>query len=106
MNEILWIVPAAPFAGFLILALAGRRLSHAVIAAIGVGSVGLSMLAAFLTGCSFIIAPPQSHAYVQVLWTWMDVGGFRPGIAFYLDALSLIMMLVITFVGFLIHLYS
>ncbi len=106
MNEILWLVPAAPFAGFLILALAGRRLSHAAIAAVGVGSVGLSMLAAFRTGWSFIIAPPQSHAYVQVLWTWMDVAGFRPGIAFYFDALSLIMVLVITFVGFLIHVYS
>ncbi len=104
--HLLWIVPAAPFAGFIILALAGRRLSHNIIAAIGVGSVGLSMLAAFLTGSSFIIAPPQSHAYVQVLWTWMDVAGFRPRIAFYLDALSLIMVLVVTFVGFLIHVYS
>ena len=104
--HLLWLVPAAPFAGFLLLALAGRRLSHAVIATIGVGSVGLSMVAAFLTGCSFIIAPPQANAYVQVLWTWMDVAGFSPGIAFYLDALSLIMVLVITVVGFLIHLYS
>jgi NADH-quinone oxidoreductase subunit L len=104
--HLLWVVPAAPFAGFLLLASAGRRLSRVVIAAIGIGSVGLSMLAAFLTGCSFIIAPPQSHAFAQVLWTWMDVAGFRPGIAFYLDALSLIMVLVITVVGFLIHLYS
>ena len=104
--HLLWLVPAAPFAGFLLLALLGGRLSHVAVAAIGVGSVGLSMLAAVLTGCSFIIAPPQSHAYVQVLWTWMDVAGFRPEIAFYLDALSLIMVLVITFVGFLIHMYS
>jgi NADH-quinone oxidoreductase subunit L len=103
---LLWLVPAAPFAGFLLLALSGSRLSRAMIAAIGIGSVGLSMLAAFLTGCSFFIAPPPSHAYVQVLWTWMDVAGFSPGIAFYLDALSLIMVLVITVVGFLIHLYS
>src|SRR5208337_869173 len=104
--HLLWVVPAAPFAGFLLIALAGGRLSRAAISAIGIGSVGFSMLAALLTGCSFIIAPPQSHAYVQVLWTWMDVAGFRPGIAFYLDALSLIMVLVITVVGFLIHLYS
>ncbi len=106
MNEILWVVPVAPFAGFLLIALAGGRLSRAAIMAIGIGSVGVSMLAAFLTGGSFIIAPPQAHAYVQVLWTWIDVAGFRPGIAFYLDALSLIMVLVITVVGFLIHLYS
>src|SRR5208337_2034161 len=103
---LLWVVPAAPLAGFLFLASAGGRLSRSAIAAIGVGSVGLSMLAAFLTGWSFIIAPPQSHAYVQVLRTWMDVAGFRPGIAFYLDALSLVMVVVVTFVGFLIHVYS
>ena len=41
-----------------------------------------------------------------MLWTWIDVAGFRPQIAFYLDALSLIMTLVVTFVSFLIHLYS
>jgi NADH-quinone oxidoreductase subunit L len=106
MNEMLWVVPAAPFAGFLILALAGSRLSRAVVAAIGTGSVGLSMLTAFFTGYSFVIAPTHPQAYVQVLWTWMDVAAFSPRIAFYLDALSLIMVLVITFVGFLIHLYS
>jgi NADH-quinone oxidoreductase subunit L len=44
--------------------------------------------------------------YTQILWTWIDVGSFRPQIAFYLDALSLVMMLVVTFVSFLIHLYS
>ena len=44
--------------------------------------------------------------YTQTLWTWIDVGSFRPQIAFYLDALSLVMMLVVTFVSFLIHLYS
>ncbi len=36
----------------------------------------------------------------------MESGGFRPDIAFYLDSVSLIMLLVVTFVGFLIHLYS
>ena len=44
--------------------------------------------------------------FVQRLWTWMDIGVFRPEIAFYLDSVSLVMLLVVTFVGFLIHLYS
>ena len=42
----------------------------------------------------------------QTLWTWIDVGRFRPAVALYLDALSLVMVLVVAFVGFLIHLYS
>ncbi len=45
-------------------------------------------------------------AYHQVIWTWFDVAGFNPEIAFHLDALSLVFVFVITFVGFLIHLYS
>jgi NADH-quinone oxidoreductase subunit L len=44
--------------------------------------------------------------YTQVLWTWLNVDGFRPEIAFYLDPLSLLMVVVVTFVSFLIHLYS
>ncbi|RJQ20521.1 MAG: NADH-quinone oxidoreductase subunit L [Nitrospiraceae bacterium] len=104
--ELLWLIPALPFAGFLVLALTGRVLSRTVTAAIGVGSVGLSALIAFLAGTSFITSPPPGHFYRQVLWTWIDVDGFRPEIAFYLDALSVVMMLVITFVSFMIHLYS
>ena len=68
--------------------------------------MGLSAFFAVLVGLDFLVAPPAGNAFSQSLWTWMDVGGFTPHIAFYLDALSLIMMLVVTFVGFLIHLYS
>jgi NADH-quinone oxidoreductase subunit L len=49
---------------------------------------------------------PSGYTYTQVLWQWLSVEGFRPEIAFTLDALSLIMVLVITIVGFMIHLYS
>src|SRR5208283_834339 len=104
--QLLWLIPAAPFAGFLILVLAGRRLSRKVIASVGAGSVGLSMLAAFGISYAFITAIPRSKAYVQVLWKWMDVAGFSPAISFYFDPLSMVMVIVITFVGFLIHIYS
>ncbi|MBI5057100.1 MAG: NADH-quinone oxidoreductase subunit L [Nitrospirae bacterium] len=106
MFELLWLVPALPFAGFIVLALAGGRLSRNTAAMIGVGSVGLSALVTILIGISFISAPPQDHSFTQTLWTWMDVAGFKPEIALYLDALSLVMVLVISFVAFLIHLYS
>ena len=102
----LWLVPAVPFAGYLVLALAGARLSRTSVASIGVGSVGLATLVACGVGLSFIYSPPVNHAYSQTLWTWISVGNFTPRIAFYLDSLSLVMTLVITFVSFLIHLYS
>src|SRR5579875_4180278 len=72
----------------------------------GVGSVGLSAIVALLVTGSFLSSPPPGNHFTQVLWTWIDVGGFRPEIAFYLDSLSLVMVLVVTFVGFLIHFYS
>jgi NADH-quinone oxidoreductase subunit L len=106
MLELLWLIPALPFAGFFILALAGARMSRNGVALVGVGSVCLSAVIAGLIGITFIASPPPGYAYSQTLWTWFDVAGFRPAITFYLDALSLVMVTVVTFVGFLIHLYS
>jgi NADH-quinone oxidoreductase subunit L len=106
MLQLLWIIPTLPFASFLVLALFGRRLPRLIIAVIGVGSVGASAVLTLLVASSFIGSPPPNHSFSQTLWVWMDVAGFTPTITFYLDALSLIFMLVITFVGFLIHLYS
>jgi NADH-quinone oxidoreductase subunit L len=106
MLNLLWLIPALPFAGFLVLVLAGRWADRRITAAIGAGSVGLSAAIAALVATSFIGSPPPDQAYVQTLWTWMNVAGFEPEIAFRLDALSLVMMVVVTFVGFLIHLYS
>jgi len=59
-----------------------------------------------LIAVGFVTNPPDGHAYTQVLWTWISVAGFQPQIGFYLDALSLVMIVVVTFVGFLIHIYS
>ncbi|MDA8170426.1 MAG: NADH-quinone oxidoreductase subunit L [Nitrospiraceae bacterium] len=106
MLRLLWLIPALPFAGFLTLALFGRRMGNKPAAAIGVGSVGLSAFFAVLMTIGFISSPPPAHIYTQSLWRWISVGGFTPGIFLYLDSLSLIMVLVVTFVGFLIHLYS
>ena len=106
MLELLWLVPSLPFAGFLILALSGRRLPAKSAAFIGVISVGLSAAVAFIVSYSFIVSPPTGYSYTQVLWTWLQIGGFAPEIAFYLDVLSVVMILVVTFVSFFIHLYS
>jgi len=106
MLELLWLIPCLPFAGFLVLALAGKRLEGRAVALVGVGSVALSAILSVMVAVDFMSAPPPGHFYTQTLWQWLDVAGFSPGITFYLDALSLVMMLVVTVVGFLIHLYS
>ena len=106
MISLLWLIPALPFASALVLMLFGARFSRRAVAAVGVGSIGLSALITILVAASFFTAPPSGNSYNQVLWTWINVAGFEPEIGFYLDALSLLMVLVVTFVGFLIHIYS
>ncbi len=106
MNELLYLIPALPFSGFLILALMGHRLSNRMVAVVGAGSVGLAALLAVFIAVGFVTAPPEGNAFSQTLWTWMQFDGFSVSIAFSLDPLSLIMILVITGVSFLIHLYS
>lgn len=106
MDNLLWLIPTLPFTGFLLLAFFGRKLSHAAISSIGVGSVCLSSLIAIVVGIFFLTNPPSTGHFEQTLWTWMNVGGFSPKITFYLDALSLVFVFVITFIGALIHVYS
>ena len=106
MLELLWLIPALPLASAVLLALGGSRLSRSGVAWLGCASVGLSAAATLSMLWTFLAAPPEGHVYRQVLWNWMEVGGLRPEIAFYLDALSLVMCSVVTCVGFLIHVYS
>ena len=105
MYDWLWLIPALPIAGFLALVFS-RNLGEKTAAAIGVGATAIPALLALVLGISFIHAPPPGHAYTQVLWTWFSVGGFAPDVALYLDALSVVMTVVITFVGSLILLFS
>jgi NADH-quinone oxidoreductase subunit L len=106
MFRLLWLVAAMPFVSAAVLALFGSRLSRRMVAVLGAGSVGLAAALTLLISIEFITSPPAGNAYVQHLWTWMSSGGFQPEIAFYLDPVSLLMLLVVTFVSFLIHLYS
>jgi NADH-quinone oxidoreductase subunit L len=106
MEKFLWLIPALPFIGFLLLSMAGRKLSRNVIAVIGAGTVSVSALITICIGISFLVSPPATGHYTQYLWTWFRVGGFAPAITLYLDALSLIFVFVISFIGALIHIYS
>ncbi len=106
MNFELALIPVLPLAGFLILALFGERFSARAVAWVGSGSVGLSALAATHLALAAFSTLQAGAALRTRLWTWWSIGDVRPGITFSLDALSLIFVLVITIVGFLIHVYS
>ncbi len=104
-----WIV-LLPLAGAAINLLAGawlqRRFGRRIISAIGCGVV----IAAFILGVRATIAltalAPDSRFMLDDLWRWLEVGGLRLDIAFWLDPLSAVMVLIVTGVGGLIHIYS
>jgi NADH-quinone oxidoreductase subunit L len=106
MLQLVWFIPALPMAGFLLLTLLGHRLSTRHISWIGVGSVAAAAGIAGIVAIEFVRVLPQTTWYRSTLWIWIDTAGMTVGISYYLDALSLLMTLVITGVGFLIHLYS
>lgn len=95
-----------PLVGFLLLSFSRGKWSENLSALVGVGSVGLAALSAFWAIWSFHSAPPEGGAYTLVLWQWMNVDGFAPNFALYLDGLSVTMLGVVTGVGFLIHLFA
>lgn len=104
MIDYLWLIPALPFVGALTLILAGAHLSRKTAATIGTGSVGLAALLTLLVGYDFVASGQTSFTYTA--WNWYHVDTLAPSFAFYLDPLSLVFIFVITFVGFLIHIYS
>src|SRR5882757_1110105 len=106
MFQLLWLVSAIPFVSAVLLALFGSRLPRKFVAIAGAGSIGFAAALTLLIGAEFVTSPPAGNAYVQHLWTWMNSDGFQPEVALYLDSVALLMLLVVTFVGFLIHLYS
>ncbi len=93
-----------PLVGFLVLFTTQGRLPNNLVAMIGAGSVGFSALVALAITFEFVQG--GGKPFEQTLWTWIDVGGFTPSVRLYLDGLSLVMVGVITGVGFLIHLYA
>ena len=106
MTFILALIPFLPLAGFLILSIFGGKLSRTVNAFVGTGSVGLSAILTPIIGVAFLSSSPAGGVYKVNLWEWVNAGSLTANFAFRLDALSLVFIFVITFVGFLIHVYS
>lgn len=90
-----------PLIGTLVLAFSSGRLGARGSSVIGVGSVGLAALATL-----WAVLSHNGDREVITLWTWIAVGDFQPTIGLAVDGLALVMMAVITGVGFLIHLFA
>ena len=104
MTANLWIIPLLPALGAAINGLFGRRFPKAGVTAVALGSTGLSFLWALKTALQFMAngAHPINETYA----IWLRTGNFSVQYGMFLDQLSMVMLLVVTGVGFLIHIYS
>ncbi|SHF51731.1 NADH-quinone oxidoreductase subunit L [Microbulbifer donghaiensis] len=109
MQQLLAWIPLLPLLGFLILVAAPlfsrRELPESISAAIGVSSVGLAALLTAVVALTIFRQDPSAVLQVS-LWQWLNVGTLQLGFDFHVDWLTLVMLAVVTGVGFLIHLYS
>ncbi len=106
MFEYSWILLALPAAGLLINLLFGQYFSRTIIGSIATGAVGL----AFLVGVGLFVGllqlPPDERIVTVWLWDWINIGAFEVDAALLITPLTVTMILVVTGVGTLIHLYS
>jgi NADH-quinone oxidoreductase subunit L len=102
----LWIIPALPLLGSAINGLFGSKWPNKIINTVAVGSTGLSFLAALEAVREFTHLAPENIPWVQQYFTWIIAGDFRAGFDLQIDHLTVVMLLVVTGVGWLIHIYS
>ena len=104
MQNFLFLVPLLPLVSSLILLLLHGRLAPIMVALLGVGSMALAAILTFFIGLEFFAQ--GSIAFQQVLFNWLPIAGASLDFALHLDQLSMVMMGVITGVGWMIHWYA
>ena len=103
---LLSIIPALPLAAVALNLLLGDRLSRRGAGWLACGAVAASFLASLRAVVTLAGLPEDSRRIVETVYTWIHVGNFSVNVSYLLDPLSAVMILVVTGVGFLIHVYS
>ncbi len=105
-SQYLFLVPLFPLIGFVLNGLLLGRLPRPVISFIGCASVGLSLVVSVLLFFELKEMTPAARFIEQVLFSWIPAGSLHVNVGYLLDPLSAVMILVVSGVGFLIHVYS
>lgn len=104
--DLIWVVIGLPLAGFLLHAFFGKRLGKKVVGTVGTAVVlGAFALSLYLLS-ELLKLPADEQKVLSTLWRWIEAGDFRVSFEALVDPLSLLMALIVTGVGGLIHLYS
>lgn len=108
MENIIYLIPALPLIGFIICGIFGKKMSEKMVGGIATLMVFISFLLSIIIFGNLCISSSLDNydPIKQNLFNWFTIGEFKVNFAFQIDQLSIIMMMIVTGVGFLIHLYS
>ena len=107
MLDLVWLIPALPLAGFLLILLFGRRLGDPKAGYLATAMVAASFAVTVGVFADLMSLDAEARAeQVRTLFSWVTVGGLHIDLAFLADPLSLTMCLFVTGIGALIHLYA
>ena len=106
MLNTVWLVPALPLAGFLLLVLFGRRLAEPKAGWLAATMCGSSFFVTLIVFLDMVSKTAEERSHVVRVFSWIPVGSLQVDLAFLADQLSITMALFITGIGTLIHLYA
>jgi NADH-quinone oxidoreductase subunit L len=104
--EHLWIILALPLAGAALNGLLGKNWSKTIVNSVGIGSVSLAFLSVLEAIREFSLLPAGQLSFFKNYFNWMAAGSFKVDFALQMDHLTIVMLLVVTFVSLLVHIYS
>ena len=106
MLNALWLIPLIPFIGFVVNGLFGKRAGKPFVTVVAIlGSLTPAILGT-VAAIQYRGVAPHGERWVNVVYDWIASGNIGAQVAFQLDPLSIVMLMVVTWVGFLIHVYS
>ncbi len=107
MFDLVWLIPLCPLIGSVINGLLGKKIKNeTVIGGIAAGAVFCSFIVACGILFQLLSLPAEQRVFEKVIFTWIQSGTFKADIGFLIDPLSATMLMIVTGIGFLIHLYS
>jgi NADH-quinone oxidoreductase subunit L len=106
MLNLLWLIPLAPLVGFAINGLFGRKAGNGFVSAVALLGSGTAAILGTVAAFQYHAQYPYGGRCLNIVYQWFSSGGIGTDIAFQLDPLAVVMLMVVTWIGFLIHLYS
>ncbi len=104
--DLVWIVPALPLCGAILLLLFGKRIGEPIAGWIATALMALAFAWSVVMFFAMLDLPDNARVNIHTLYTWLPAGALKVDMGFYADPLSITWILLVTGVGTLIHLYS